>query len=59
MKYGPPGMDNARWALYLKEQARALGHRMEFTADEIATLEREARQIDDACTTDEIRGMFS
>jgi hypothetical protein len=57
MKYGPPGMDDARWALHLKEQDAAAGADVTFTPDEIAVLQVEAEWTNATCTPEEIKGL--
>jgi hypothetical protein len=59
MRNGPPGMDEARWKLHVKEIARNEGDEsVSFTGREIAMLAREAHQINDACTAEEIAAML-
>jgi hypothetical protein len=57
MKYGPPGMDDERWALHLKEQAAAKGEDVVFSPDEIEVLQAEAEWTNATCTPEEIKGL--
>lgn len=46
MKYGPPGMTQERWDLYVKEQAALRGEPVEFTSEELGVLLEEAAVLD-------------